>query len=137
MSCERRISRCAAVTADPVRVAAEYFRAWKDHDLSAISLLFSSNAKYKILPKRRVLQGLSSICNYWKRNQKRQKDFSVSWNVISSSKNYVQVKFGAEFYDNEEDQRQSVTGKIEFFLDNSNMVVILSEDYRKGTAITR
>lgn len=116
---------------DLFNVIEAYFRAWQNHNVADIQRIFADQAIYKIGPRNRDLVGKEEISAYWRRNKKRQKELSVEWELIGVLHNSVKASFHATFYDTEENNKQSITGIITFFVNDSNKISLLSEHYSK------
>ena len=119
-----------SVTANHINIIASYFKAWKEYDVALISTIFAAEASYEIIPRNRILKGSGEICEYWKRNQKRQRDIFISWDILQEKEDLVSVSFRARFYDVEEKEQQQIVGDINFIF-NNNIIQHLSERYDK------
>lgn len=117
---------------DHRKIVAKYFQAWKTYDTLSVVQLFDAKARYEIRSKQRTLNGHAEICEYWRRNEQRQKGLKLLWNLLSTKKTYAKAHFVAEFYDKEEDEYQKVIGIIEFYLNDQQAVTLLSEHYKKS-----
>lgn len=108
-----------------------YFTAWILHDSLAIKRLFTPEATYNIKPRKRVLKGQEEICAYWDRNKERQDNLTVEWTIIQLSKKRAKSDFTAIFFDNVDQQHQTITGTIKFLFNTKGQIVALSETYKK------
>ncbi|WP_366860343.1 nuclear transport factor 2 family protein [Azospirillum brasilense] len=108
-----------------------YFCAWRAHDEDAILRLFTPDATYHVLNKRRVYRGLGDISSYWKRNSCRQKSLHVTWYTILRSRWVRVCWFRADFIDTEEREHNLVRGLM--CLEGCSRVKRLSEFYIKST----
>ena len=118
-------------TVDPANLVAEYFRIWRDYDLSAISRIFAPDGTYVIHSIHRTIRGHREISDYFLRNKRRQKDLSLDWAILHCAAGYSQASFRAKFFDREEGQRQTIKGIISFSIDSNGQIRSLSEAYEK------
>ena len=109
----------------------KYFAAWKAYDTELLQSIFMPSAKYIIQNKKRIYTGIQEIVQYWKRNEKRQKDIQLSWKTIKSEPFCETVDFLAEFWDIEECVFNKITGFIVFKFNSENKIEELSELYQK------
>lgn len=115
---------------DPVE---KYFLAWITHDSDLLRTTFEPFAKYIIINKNKVYNGIEEIDKYWIRNRKRQTDLKVKWKVIDSKPFCVLVDFMAVFVDTEDMEQNTICGRITFKISTNNRVAELSEEYTKKT----
>lgn len=115
------------------KIIEEYFRIWKAYDIIGVMQLFDAKARYEIIPKQRTLIGHAEICEYWKRNAQRQLGLELSWIILSIKKSHAKAYFIAEFYDKKENEHQKVVGTIDFYFNNDNSIILLSESYQKSS----
>ncbi len=79
----------------------EYFETWRLHNVGRLRDIFSADARYLILPRRRRLKGLSEIEQYWSRNAQRQGGLEVSWRG-RDMQGFSVAAFKASFLDSSE-----------------------------------
>ncbi len=115
-------------TLSHLELADKYFFSWLTYSIQDVRNLFHSDARYLIKPRNRVLHGIDEMCDYWKRNSKRQRDLVVDWAYIKESGNLITFAFTANFYDKEEMQYQYISGEIDFLIEN-NRILSLEETY--------
>ena len=111
-------------------LARLYFQSWQTFSISLLNRIFAKNAQYIILDKNRTLSGINEIEQYWKRNEARQKELNILYKVVVFSVNYYNICFTASFYDSEEEQRQTISGTIELFVEKDK-IAELKERYTK------
>ena len=115
----------------PTNSIQDYFVAWQEHDLRLIGKIFCPDATYVIGPRKKVLNGVGEIIQYWSRNRKRQQNVKISWSTVKMLQQTAQVLFLAIFFDSEERENQVVEGTIRFDLTKTGMIRNLSESYIK------
>lgn len=109
-----------------------YFQAWEHYDISHLRRIFAPEASYEIRNKHQTFHGIEQIAAYWLRNQRRQQNLILIWDVVDIRGDWIQAWFQANFYDSEERSQQTVTGNIEFIVDRwSRKITQLSETYVK------
>lgn len=107
-----------------------YFIAWESYDLILLKNIFDKRAKY-IVRRKKVLDGIEAIVNYWRRNADRQENLKVVWQLLNSGRNHEIVHFSAVFYDNEERLLNIIDGQIIFKYSKTGKIIKLSETYSK------
>lgn len=108
----------------------KYFKAWNFYDIGLLKEIFSVNARY-VIRKKKIYRGIDQIIEYWKKNQKRQKDLQLHWKVIKRTARCDVVEFGAYFYDISEKLYNKINGTIIFKYDANEKIKVLTEAYRK------
>lgn len=113
-----------------------YFKAWKEYNIDLLRHIFTPNAKYVIRGKR-TYYGIDQIVEYWKKNQKRQKELQLYWKIKKSTPRCEIVKFGAYFFDITTGLYNKINGEIIFKFDEKNRILVLTEAYTKRTNFKR
>lgn len=108
----------------------KYFIAWEKYDINLLKKIFSPNAHY-IIKGKKIYRGINEIKAYWLRNEKRQKNLHLNWNIIKSEELMDIVNFNATFWDSEDNINNIINGRITFKFNNENTIILLSEIYSK------
>ena len=109
----------------------KYFKAWINYDIVLLNEIFESSAKYIIINKKRVYEGIEEITSYWNRNKNRQRDLSLRWEVLECQASYGCVSFHATFFDVEEKTTNIIDGILRIHKSENNRIDVFSEEYRK------
>lgn len=106
-----------------------YFKSWREHDVEALSKIFTVDCEYHIKDKP-SLNGLHELQVYWNRNKDRQRELDVFDPIVfEATADATKVAFCATFLDSEEKQNQTVFGEITFFFKDGK-ISRLTESYR-------
>lgn len=112
------------------KIVDQYFYSWIKYDTEMITQLFSNTSSYIILPRKRVLDGVTEIIAYWVRNSKRQKDLKLEWEVSNIALGHAFSDFSAHFYDIELNSNVHIHGTISFVFREQH-ILTLAEYYDK------
>lgn len=107
-----------------------YKKAWENHDLSIVEMIFDCNVKYQE-KHNNVIVGLNSLKKYWIGNSLKQKNVSFLPIKIIHHDNNIVVEWEANYFDINKSKNVKLYGLMWLYIRN-NKIYDFKECFNKS-----